>query len=59
MYPLGPAGVAPKKEEKEKGGQLFCDRVPVGFIFYSILFSNKPHKTSDDSSDFQLQLWGE
>jgi hypothetical protein len=32
------------------------------FLYYSIfyiLFSNKPHKTSDDSSDFQLQLWGE
>jgi hypothetical protein len=27
-------------------------------IFY-IVFSNKSHKTSDDSSDFQLHLWGE
>jgi hypothetical protein len=32
------------------------------YILYSILyilFSNKSHKTIDDLSDFQLQLWGE
>jgi hypothetical protein len=51
------------KRLPEAGGEFLkllfsLDSAYLYSIFY-ILFSNKSHKTSDDSSDFQLQLWGE